>query len=307
MGPLFTALIVKPLFNMLVLIYALLPGHNFGLALIIFTILIRLALWPLVKKQLHQAKAMRKLQPELKRIKKETKGDKAKEQQMIMALYKTEGINPLATLPILFIQLIILIGLNSGIKRIISDPSNIVTFSYTAIRHLAWTKELAKNTHLFDNTFIHIVDLSKSALTHAGIYWPAMIIVVFSAIAQYFQSKQLMPTSGESRSLRKIMKDASSGKQADSSEVNAAVGRTTRFLLPITIFFVTVGFPAALSLYWLTGSVVAYIQQSIALKEDEEELEEIADEPSRNVENIPEAEVVAKPKKKKIKKNKRKR
>jgi YidC/Oxa1 family membrane protein insertase len=56
----FTTLIVQPIFNLLVLIYALLPGHNFGLAIILFTIVVRLLLWPLVKKQLHQAKAMRR-------------------------------------------------------------------------------------------------------------------------------------------------------------------------------------------------------------------------------------------------------
>ena len=67
----FTAIIVKPIFNLLVLIYAILPGHNFGLALIIFTVIIRLLLWPLLKKQLHQAKAMKKLQPEIKRVKKD--------------------------------------------------------------------------------------------------------------------------------------------------------------------------------------------------------------------------------------------
>ena len=61
----FTTFIVKPLFNLLVLIYAIIPGHNFGLALVVFTILIRIVLWPLLKKQLHQAKVMRKIQPEI--------------------------------------------------------------------------------------------------------------------------------------------------------------------------------------------------------------------------------------------------
>ena len=65
----FQTIIVQPIFNLLVLIYALIPGHNFGLAIIIFTILMRLLMWPLVKKQLHHANAMRRLQPELKKIK----------------------------------------------------------------------------------------------------------------------------------------------------------------------------------------------------------------------------------------------
>src|SRR5215469_5705059 len=102
----FTTFIVQPIFNLLVLIYALLPGHNFGLALIIFTVIIRLLLWPLVKKQLHQAKAMRELQPEMKRIKAESKGNRQKESLMLMELYKERGINPLGTFPILIVQFI---------------------------------------------------------------------------------------------------------------------------------------------------------------------------------------------------------
>ena len=82
----FTTLIVKPITNLLILIYGLLPGHNFGLALIIFTIVVRLLMWPLVKRQLHQARAMRKLQPELKRIKQAAKGDRQKESMMMMEL-----------------------------------------------------------------------------------------------------------------------------------------------------------------------------------------------------------------------------
>src|ERR1700757_2750564 len=101
----FTHLIVQPIFNLLVIVYGLLPGHNFGLALIIFTVLIRLLMWPLVKRQLKQTKIMRKLQPELRRIKKETKGDKQKESQLMMELYKEQGVNPLAAFPILIIQL----------------------------------------------------------------------------------------------------------------------------------------------------------------------------------------------------------
>src|SRR5882762_8147392 len=96
----FTTLIVQPIFNLLVLIYAILPGHNFGLAIIIFTVIVRLLLWPLVKKQLHQAKAMRELQPEIKRIKQATKGDRQKESAMLMELYKEREISPFGSIGI---------------------------------------------------------------------------------------------------------------------------------------------------------------------------------------------------------------
>lgn len=292
----FTTIIVQPIFNLLVLVYALLPGHNFGLALIIFTVIIRLLLWPLVKRQLRQAKAMRKLQPELKRIKKATKGNKQKESQMMMELYKEKGINPLGTFPMLIVQLIVLLGLYSGLRRVITNPHNLVSFAYPSLQHLSWMEKLAHNIHLFDNTLFGVVNLSRSALS-GGLYIPALLIVIGSAVAQYYQSKQLLPTSDDQRSLRTILKDAGTGKQADQSEVNAAVGRSTQYLLPVMIFFFTVNLASALSLYWLAGGVVAFIQQSLILREDETDMEAIADAPrkGKDVSTIPEADVVAAP------------
>jgi membrane protein insertase Oxa1/YidC/SpoIIIJ len=144
-----------------------------------------------------------------------------------------------------------------------------------------------------------------------------MLIVFGSAVAQYFQAKQLMPVSDEQRGLRSILKDAGNGKQADQAEVNAAVGRSTRYLLPIMIFLFTVNIASALSLYWLTGGVVAFIQQSLVLRKDETEMEAIVDKKSttKDVADIPEAEVVetqpkaktsSKPKSKKSSKKRRK-
>lgn len=291
----FTTLIVQPIFNLLVLIYALLPGHNFGLSLIIFTVLIRLLLWPLIKKQLHQAKAMRSLQPEIKRVKQAAKGNRSKESQLLMELYKERGINPFATFPILIVQLVILIGLYSGLRRVINDPHNLVKFAYPSLQHLGWMQQLAHNIHLFDNTLFGFVNLGRSALGHGGVYWPAMFIVLGSAIAQYYQSKQLLPDTKDQRGLRAILKDAGDGRAADQSEVNAAVGRSTRYLLPVMIFTFTVNIASALSLYWLVGGVVAFVQQAIVLNKDETEMEAIADKQGKDLSAIPEAEIIATP------------
>lgn len=269
----FTTLIVQPIFNLLVLIYALLPGHNFGLAIILFTIVVRLLLWPLLKKQLHQAKVMRQLAPEIKRIKAACKGDRQKESLLTMELYKERGVNPFGSIGVMILQIPILIGLYSGLRRVVDNPHAMVTFSYPALRHLPWMKDLAANIHRFDGSLFGFVDLTRSALGPKGTYWPAMIIVVASAVVQYYQSKQLMPDDKESRSLRTILKDAGSGKQADQTEVNAAVGRSTRFLLPGMIFLFTVNIASALSLYWLVGGLVAFIQQTIILREDTAEME----------------------------------
>lgn len=293
----FTTLIVQPIFNLLVLVYALIPGHNFGLSLIVFTIIIRLLLWPLVKKQLHQAKAMKKLQPDIKKIKQATKGNRQKESILLMELYKERGINPFGTLPTLIVQLVVLIGLYSGLQKVIHNPENLVDFAYPALQNLPWMEQLSHNIHLFDDTLFGLVDLSRAALGKAGgVYWPAMLLVIGSAVAQFFQSKQLLPTDKDGRGLRAILKEAGSGKQADQSEVNAAVGRSTVYLLPAMIFLFTVNLASALSLYWLVGGIVAFIQQSIVLNKDEVEMETVADTSGKkDVAAIPEAEVVTKP------------
>jgi membrane protein insertase Oxa1/YidC/SpoIIIJ len=64
------------------------------------------------------------------------------------------------------------------------------------------------------------------------------------------------------------------------------------------IFLFTVNIPSALSLYWLTGGIVAYIQQSLVLRKDEDEMEGKPDKPGKDLASIPEAEVIEKTKKK---------
>ncbi len=269
----FTALIVKPIFNLLVLIYGLLPGHNFGLSIILFTILVRLLMWPLVKKQLHQAKAMRELQPELKRIKKAAAGDRQKESLLMMELYKEKEINPFSSIGLLIVQLPILIGLYSGLNRLVQEPKTIVDFTYGFVNGLPWIQTLAADISKFDATLFGVVDLTRAAVGKTGgIYWPAMVIVVASVVMQYYQAVQLMPQDKEKRKLRDILKDAGDGKQADSSEVNAAVASSTKYILPAFIFIFTINIASALSLYLLVGGAVAFIQQSKVLNQDSQEM-----------------------------------
>lgn len=291
----FETLIVQPIFNVLVLIYALLPGHNFGLALILFTILIRLLMWPLVKKQLYQVKQMRKMQPQLKKIKKEANGDRQKESLMMMALYKEYGISPFGSIGVILLQLPILLGLYSGLNKLVHHREAIYEFAYPVLQNMSWLEHLSKNIHEFDGTLFGIVDLTRSALGNSGVYWPALIIVAASAVIQYYQSKQLVPTDKEARKLRDILKSAGDGKQADQSEVNAAVSRTTIYLLPAMVFIFTVNLASALSLYWLVGGLVAFIQQSIILKDDKDELASAVSSKGKNGKEVIEGEVVNEP------------
>ncbi len=297
---LFNTFIVQPIFNILTLIYAILPGHNFGLVLIIFTIIVRMALWPLVKKQLHNTKKIRELQPELKKIKQQTKGNRARETELTMALYKEREVNPFSSIGILLLQLPILLALYAGINKVVKDPQQLIDFSYPIIQNLGYMKELAADISKFDFTLFGVIDLSRPALSNGSIYWGAMLLVIGGAAIQYFTSKQLMVTDKNARTLREIMKEtAATGEQADQAEVSAAISRIMVYFIPAMIFIFTVNLAAALALYFLVSGIVAYIQQRMILGQDKIELEAAIDK-------IPiEAEIVSTPEKKKKKSAKR--
>lgn len=276
-GSLFNAFVGRPVFNLLIIIIALLPGHNFGVAIIIFTVIVRIALYPLLKKQLHHAMAMRKLQPDIRRIKKETKGDRQKEYMLMQELYKEREIKPLASIGILLAQLPILLALFYAITKITNNPETIVTNAYFWVEKLPYVQQLAAGTETLHTVFLGIVDLARPAVENSVIYWPAMVLVVASVVAQYLQSKQLMMTDKSARSLRQILKDSSAGKEVDQTEVQAATSKFTLYIIPFFLFVVAINLASALSLYWFVGALVAIYQQSRILKQDVDEMEASVD------------------------------
>lgn len=305
-GKVFNTLIAQPIFNLLVLIIALLPGHNLGAAIIIFTILVRVCLYPLLRKQLHHAMAMKKLQPEMKRIKKEAKGNKQLEAQLMSALYKEKEINPFGSIGIILVQLPILISLYLAISKIVKDPGTIVTNAYGWVQNLPFIEQLAAKSTQLNETFLGI-DLTKTAVAQAGVYWPAMVLVVGSVIVQYYQSKQLMMTDKKQRSLLQILKDTTAGKEVDQSEVQAATNKFTLYIIPFFLFIVAIKLAAALSLYWLIGGLVAIWQQRRILNQDVQEMEAVVDNEPVKAEIVTAKTSKKAPSKKKAKKTKKRR
>ncbi|MBW4061651.1 membrane protein insertase YidC [Candidatus Saccharibacteria bacterium] len=238
----FNTLLVKPLFNLLAIIYAYLPGHDFGVAIIILTIIIRLILWPVVTKQLHSQRAMQQLQPELARIKAEAKGDRALESKLTMELYKEKEINPLGSLLPLLIQLPIFIALYAVLRDLVK-PGEIEHLAYPAVKNLAPIAAIIASNSPFHPQLFGVIDLAK----------PSPILAVLAGVFQFIQTKQLAP--------KNAVKDA-------SAQVTAAM----TYAFPFVTFILGLTFPAALTLYWTTSSAVAVLQQTIVLRRDAREL-----------------------------------
>lgn len=301
----FDLILVQPIFNILVVIYGLLPGQDFGVALIIFTIIVRLLMWPLVKKQLHQTKIMRQMQPELAKIKKRAKGNRQLEAQMMMELYKEKGINPFGSIGTLLLQLPIFIALFAVVKLITENHDNIAKFTYDIFEGIPGIRDAIAgqiNHHLFG-----LIDLTKHATDPGGaIYWPLIIMAVIAAILQYFQSKMLLPQPKEKRKLRDMLKEQAAGKDIDQAEISAQMTGKMIWLFPILTFLVAIYLEGALVLYLLVTNVVAIIQQKMVLERDESDLKNISENTKNRVKKAVEAEVVEpKPKKGSSKKKRR--
>lgn len=274
----FDTLIVQPIYNLLVAIYGLLPGNDLGISLIVFTVIVRLALWPLLKKQLHQSKVMRELQPELKKIKKAAGGDRQKEAALMMELYKEKGINPVGSIGLTIIQLPIFIGVFQAARKLTEHTDQIGSFTYDFVSNIPQVQSVIENHHNFNFTSLGFIDLSQKAIENGTIYWPILIIGLLATVIQFKQSKQIMPQSKNKKKLRDIMREsATTGKQPDQEDMSAAMGGTMLYMMPILTIVFILASHGAMVFYLFATSVIGYIQQSRILNQDSEELEEQAE------------------------------
>jgi membrane protein insertase Oxa1/YidC/SpoIIIJ len=108
-----------------------------------------------------------------------------------------------------------------------------------------------------------------------------VILSLLAAVMQYLLSKQMSPSTDNGKRLRDVLAEAGQGKEADQAELNAIVMRKMTKVMPIFLFFVMVSLPGALALYMATGNIVAYFQNASILKKDEEEMEALSSETTK--------------------------
>ena len=292
-------IIVRPIVNILFVIYSLVG--DFGLAIILFTVIVKLITWPLMKRQLHQTKMMRELQPELAEIKKNCKGNRQLESIQMMDLYKRKNVKPFRSMLMLFIQFPIFIGLFTAINVTVR-PRVTETETYT-VEHSAYffvepmnhIKELItqQNTYLeqvksgaenptleFSPKLFGVVDLSVTA----GFTSISTVIIfafaVLSAIMQFVMSHQQDPSHQKGkkrRTMRDLMREAADGKEASQDEINAVAQGQMTWMMPLMMFMIMINLPGALVFYYLLNNTITVIQQKIILNQNYTEMEAAAD------------------------------
>ncbi|KPJ54668.1 hypothetical protein AMJ47_03895 [Parcubacteria bacterium DG_72] len=226
----FNLILYQPLFNALVLLYLYLPGHDFGIAVIVLTILIKLILYPLGSQAIRYQKALSALQPKMKEVQQKFKNDKEGQAKAMMKLYKTEKVNPFSGCLPLLVQLPILIGLFQVFLRGFGETQ--LEFLYNFVPHPGQ----------INTSFLGIVDLAEASI----------VLAVLTGLAQFFQTK--MVTAQQ--------KTSSKGSLGFSQMMQ----KQMLFFFPLFIVFILWRLPAAIALYWLTTTLFTIGQQYIILK-----------------------------------------
>lgn len=207
---------------------------SYALAIVLFTILIKLLLMPLTYKQIVAMKEMQKIQPELKKIQDKYHNDKETLNIKTMELYKEHKVNPFAScLPIL-VQMPILLGMFDALR----NPMKFV-FNNPAIHDLGQaaisTKFLWMQNLTLPDTMYNLMQTSDFFKTLPG------ILPFLAAILTYLQTKT-MNTAG----------------QSDNPTM-----RTMNIMMPLMILYFGITMSAGLTLYWVVSTLFQIVQQVV--------------------------------------------
>ena len=228
----FTTIVIQPLYNAFIYIVNYLPGHELWVAVVILTILLKIILVPLFKKQVRDQVVMQHLSPKLKELQEKYKNQREVLAKETMSLYGKFKVNPLLSILILIIQLPFLIGL----YRI---------FYYD----LAMYKDLLYSGVNFPESISHlffIFDLTQKSI----------ILAVLAAITQYLLGDLMFKNKANT----------------EESEVLKAMNMQMKYFLPVMIGVVSYITPSVIALYMIVTNIFGIIQEILIKKPLEEKV-----------------------------------
>jgi len=252
----FDTFLIHPILNALVIFYTIflsigLPGA-LGFSIILLTVVIRLALWPLTATQLKSTQKMAALRPHMDRIKEEHGHDKVRHQQEISKLYKEHGVNPLAGCLPLLLQIPVFIALYQVLLRVVDLNNGDFIGRINSQLYFQWL-HLEK---LPSTNFLGLGLASKpNEWAQVGIF--VLAIPIITGLLQYIQSKMLTPEQAKTKAI--VKKD--SKKKEGMEDTMASMQSQMTLIMPLMIAFFSYGFPLGLSLYWNTFTIIGIIQQ----------------------------------------------
>jgi len=241
-------IILNPFTNILLWIYNLI-GQNFGLAIILFTLLIRVITWPLNAQQLKGAKVMQDLQSDKEwlDIQKKYAKDREKLAQEQMRLYQERGINPFASCLPTLIQFPIIIGLYQSITRALAaTPLTLLQLARSIYPFMNASTIIPLNSHFL------WMDLGRpEGLSFPGGFtisflpygFPTLAIIV--AVTTYLQTKLTLPPS------------------TNPNDQTAAMNSMMSIYMPLFLGWLVLNYASGLAVYFVTSNVLGIVQYAM--------------------------------------------
>jgi YidC/Oxa1 family membrane protein insertase len=229
--------------------YQIIP--NLGIAIILLTLAISLVLFPLTLKQTRSMKAMQEIQPEVKRLQKELKGDKEELNKELMALYQERGVNPAAGCLPLIVQMPIWFGLFSVLRSIKVPDGGTEAFS----------EYIGGGTEAINTMFLGMdLTLSPSSVVPDAIKTgdiltalPYVILIILIVAAGFYQQIQTTRTS----------------KKPDGEQSQTAQSMQNAMkIMPFFFGFISWTLTAGLGIYFATSNLFRIGQQALILRMD---------------------------------------
>ena len=238
--------IFRPLYNGLVGIMDVFPWAGVGVAVIIFTVIVKLALYPLSKSALLTQVRMKAVEPEANKIKAQYANDRQVQAMKTMELYKAKGIKPFSGVLLLIIQLPILLALIQVFYKIIPTIDLSLLYSFVS-------------APVFGTMFLGFIDLTK----------PSLILAIATGVIQFLQLQFSLASRQLASSPAPIQQKNGGSTSALPANFAQSMNTQMKYLVPILAFasiywIIPARFPQAASIiavYWMTSSLCTFLQE----------------------------------------------
>ena len=227
-----TTIFYQPVLNLLVFLYNITPFNDFGVAIILLTVIIKLIFWPLGSKAIKSQKALQDLQPKIDQIKKQYKDDKAESSKKIMELYKENKVNPFSSCLPLLIQLPFLWAVFRIFRTGVENNLDLV-YSFIS------------RPEIINTVSLGFVDLAN----------PNVYLAVLAGAAQFWQAKMVS-----------TKKPAVKTPGAKDENMMAIMNKQMLYIMPAVTVFIGMSLPGGLTLYWLVITLLTALQQVFVFK-----------------------------------------
>ncbi len=239
-------LIVNPFTNILLLIYALVG--NFGVSIILFTLIIRLLTHPIMAQQIKSSAAMQELMQseEFKKIQEKYKNDKEKLAQEQMRIYQERGISPFGSCLPTLIQFPILIGFYQSIVRAIAATPMQLTSLVRSV--YPWLENITPSASLsalipIQSQFLWMDLGQPERILIPGLSFGIPVLAIIVGLTTFVQTKLTMPPSA-------------SGSNDQTAQMNQMMG----IYMPLLLFYFSLNFASGLAVYFITSNLAGIAQ-----------------------------------------------